>query len=276
MVDSVSTIRPGLWIALICVVLVILLVAVAARDARRKKEKAAERKEIVEKAMAGVPPEDSSEIDVVWGEALKGIENLQSQLKDDIRSLEEKLAAEREEVQTKTEALKNLARQNRVPITLYELYEGMRHFNRKSREAQKADMEWHNKVGITQIDVVETVQVVPGYEIYFTLDDQSFLLVGSHHRYSRLSFVELSLFDQSDSQLVTVRVRPDQRGQQLIADAVISMKSGPWIQTFLACRAKMDVRHREVSLLAEHRDVQQLKEKFSIDAPSDGVSSSPT
>ena len=61
-----------------------------------------------------------------------------------------------------------------------------------------------------------------------------------------------------------MRVRPDQRGQQLIADAVISMKSGPWIQTFLACRAKMDIRHREVTLLAEHRDVMQLKEKFAI------------
>ena len=271
MVDSVSPIRPGLWIALICLVLVIVLMVVATRDARRKKQKAVERKEIVEKAMAGVPPENSSEIDVVWGAALKGIENLQSQLKEDIRTLEENLAAEREEVQTKTEALKNLARQNRVPITLYELYEGMRHFNRKSREAQKSDMDWHNKVGITQIDVVETVQVAPGFEIYFTLEDQQFLLVGSHHRYSRLSFIELTLFDQSDSQLVTVRVRPDQRGQQLIADAVISMKSGPWIQTFLACRAKMDVRHREVSLLAEHRDVQQLKEKFSIDAASEGA-----
>jgi hypothetical protein len=94
------------------------------------------------------------------------------------------------------------------------------------------------------------------------------LLVGAHHRYSRLSFIELSLFDQSDACLVTVRVRPDQRGTQLIADAVISMKSGPWIQILLACRAKMDVRHREVSLLAEHRDVQQLKEKFSLDTES--------
>ncbi|MFM8677070.1 MAG: hypothetical protein ACKOCR_06990 [Burkholderiaceae bacterium] len=144
----------------------------------------------------------------------------------------------------------------------------MRHYGRKSRDAQKADLDWHGKIGVTQIDVVETVQAQPGYEIYFTLEEQPCLLVGAHHRYSRLSFIELSLFDQSDACLVTVRVRPDQRGAQLIADAVISMKSGPWIQTLLACRAKMDVRHREVSLLAEHRDVQQLKEKFSLDTES--------
>lgn len=269
MVDSVSTIRPGLWIALLCLCLVIALVVVALRDMRRKKAKAIERKEVVEKAISGIVPATTEEMDVVWGDALKGIESLQTQLKDDIKTLEEKLAAEREQVQTKTEALKNLARQNRIPITLYELYEGMRHFGRKSREAQKSDLEWHGKVGITQIDVVETVQLQPGYEIYFTLDDQSFLLIGSHHRYSRLSFIELSLYDQSDSALVTVRIRPDQRGQQLIADAVISMKSGPWIQTLLACRAKMDVRHREVSLLAEHRDVQQLKEKFALDSSED-------
>ncbi len=264
MADSVVTLRPGILIALLCLLLMGALAIVAIRDARRKKAKVAERKVVVEKAMAGIAPETSSEIDMVWGDALKSIESLQTQLKDDIRTLEEKLAAEREEVQTKTEALKNLARQNRVPITLYELYEGMRHFNRKSREAQKADLEWHGKIGITQVDVVETVQATPGHEIYFTLEGESFLLVGSHHRYSRLSFIELSLFDHSDTPLVTVRVRPDQRGQQLIADAVISMKSGPWIQTFLACRAKMDIRHREVTLLAEHRDVMQLKEKFAI------------
>ena len=268
MIDAASAIRPGIWIALICLVLLAALAVVAMRDARRKKHRVAERKEVVEKAMAGVPPASNDEIDVLWGEALKGIETLQTQLKDEIKTLEGRLAAEREEVQTKTEALKTLARQNRIPITLYELYEGMRHFGRKSRDAQKSDLDWHGKIGITQIDVVETVQVQPGHEIYFTLEDQSFLLVGSHHRYSRLSYIELSLFDQSDANLVTVRVRPDQRGAQLIADAVISMKSGPWIQTLLACRAKMDVRQREVSLLAEHRDVQQLKEKFSLDAES--------
>ena len=62
-----------------------------------------------------------------------------------------------------------------------------------------------------------------------------------------------------------MRVRPDSDGHRLIADAVISMRSGPWIQTLLACRAKMDTRYAEVSLLAEHRDVMQLKEKFAIE-----------
>ena len=141
MIDTASAIRPGIWIALICLVLLAVLAMVAMRDARRKKHKAAERKEGVEKAMAGVPPADSNEIEVLGGEALKGIETLQTQLKDEIRTLEDRLAAEREEVQTKTEALKNLARQNRIPITLYELYEGMRHYGRKSREAQKADLD---------------------------------------------------------------------------------------------------------------------------------------
>ena len=162
MIDAASAIRPGIWIALICLVLLAALAVVAMRDARRKKHRVAERKEVVEKAMAGVPPASNDEIDVLWGEALKGIETLQTQLKDEIKTLEGRLAAEREEVQTKTEALKNLARQNRIPITLYELYEGMRHFGRKSRDAQKSDLDWHGKIGITQIDVVETVQVQPG------------------------------------------------------------------------------------------------------------------
>jgi hypothetical protein len=269
MIDAVSMLRPGLIIALVCVLLAVVLGVVAVRDSRRReaeRDAATRRRAVAASAAAESSPAPSpDEVEVVWSEALRGIENLQTQLKDDIRTLEEKLATEREQVQTKAEALKNLARQNRIPLTLYELYEGMRHFNRKAPEAQRADMEWHGKIGITEIDVVDTVQIHPGHEIYFTLEDQSFLLVGLHHRYSRLSFIELSLFDQSDTLLVTARVRPDTRGQQLIADAVISMKSGPWIQTLLACRAKIDTRHREVTLLAEHRDIEQLKEKFALD-----------
>jgi hypothetical protein len=272
MIDAVSMLRPGVLIALVCVVLAVVLGVVAVRDSRRREEEknaSARRRAATASTSSAVSepgvasPRD--EVEEVWSEALKGIENLQTQLKDDIRTLEEKLATEREQIQTKAEALKNLARQNRIPLTLYELYEGMRHFNRKAPEAQRADMEWHGKIGVTEVDVVDTVQIHPGHEIYFTLDEQPFLLVGLHHRYSRLSFIELSLFDQTDTLLVTARVRPDTRGQQLIADAVISMKSGPWIQTLLACRAKMDTRHREVTLLAEHRDIEQLKEKFALD-----------
>ncbi len=66
MADSVVTLRPGILIALLCLLLVAALGIVAIRDARRKKVKAAERKVVVEKAMAGIAPETSSEIDMVW------------------------------------------------------------------------------------------------------------------------------------------------------------------------------------------------------------------
>lgn len=265
MVEILQSARPGVLVAYLCLGLGLVLILVALRDWSVRREQRARRREVLEKVMVNNAAPTAAEVDVVWGDALKNLESLQHQLKGDIEGLEHKLEVEREQVQAKTDALKNLARQNRVPITLYELYEGMRHFARKSPEAQKADLEWHGKVGIQQIDVVETADVPPGHEIYFTLDEQTYLLTGAHHRYSRLSYIELSLYDSSDAALITVRVRPDSVGQRLIADAVISMRSGPWIQTLLACRAKMDTRHAEVSLLADHRDVMQLKEKFSIE-----------
>ena len=278
MADTLDLVRPGVLVAYVCLGLGLILGLIAIRDWSVRRVQRAKRREVLEKVMSESAAPTAGEVDAAWGDALKSLEALQHQLKGDIKGLEHKLEIEREQVQAKTEALKNLAHQNRVPITLYELYEGMRHFGRKAPEAQQADLEWHGKVGITQVDVVETVNLQPGYEIYFTLDEQTYLLTGAHHRYSRLSYIELSLYDSSDSALITVRVRPDSDGHRLIADAVISMRSGPWIQTLLACRAKMDTRYAEVSLLAEHRDVMQLKEKFAIevDPAAESVPSEPS
>ncbi len=272
MTEFVVSMRPGLTLTLLALALAVLLGVALwfdnVRAKRRAQRKASERQRLRERAQAGLPMEKTSDMEFIWSDAMRSMESLQDQLKENLRSLENKLKDERQEVEMKVETLKSLARTNRLPLTLYELYEGLRHFNRKNEEAQAADMVWHGKIGITQVDVVDAIGDPPGYEIFFIMDDESYLLVGRHHRYSRTSFIELSLVDRDNSKLATVRVRPDADGRSLLADAVITIRSGPWIQAMLSCRAKMDVRAQEVNLMAAHADVERLKENFQIQATS--------
>lgn len=265
--EMALTIRPGLAIALISGLIALGLFVFVISDRRRKKAIKSARREVLERAKTGEQPRSNAQIDAIWSEAIKSMESLQEQMMGELGGLEAKLKSEREAVQAKAEAMKTLARENRIPLTLFELYEGMRSFHRKSPESRSADLEWHGKIGITAIEVMDNlIESRPGQEIHFTLDGEPYLLVGAQHEYSKTSFLELNLYDIEDKCLVTVRVQPDPQGRRLISEAVVAMSRGPWIQAMLACRAKMDTRHREVSLQVEHRDVVQLKEKFSIDS----------
>lgn len=270
MLEELLSFRPGLAIALVSLAMLagLLGLSFSLRAQARRRQQAHE--EQLRQARLSPKISSNAQVDAVWSEAIKSMESLQSQLRGDLNELESNLKAEREVVESKTEGLKKLARESRIPLTLYELYEGMRYFSKKDNEARQSDREWHAKVGITDIDVIENnLRTIPGREIHFRLENDPYLLVASHHQYSRTHFVELTLFDLDDNILATVRVQPDSSGQGLAQDAVISMRQGPWFEQFLSCRAKMDVRHREISLLTEHRDVLELKEKFAIQSDNE-------
>jgi hypothetical protein len=42
------------------------------------------------------------------------------------------------------------------------------------------------------------------------------------------------------------------------------MKSGDWIDDIASCRLLMDKRKTEVQLMAEHREVELLKQRFIL------------
>lgn len=269
MAESALTLSPGLILAAISAALVVLMLLVVLwapktpRASRRKvPTPSIERPAEHPVGMAGAP---TAEIERVWSEAVKSMRELEHELGQELTDFEQALVRERREVETKTESLKASAIENRLPLTLYELYEGMRHFPKKSPQAQSSDLEWHAKIGVGGIKVLDTSsKLIPGREVYFTLDGESFSILGTHHRYSQTAFIEISLYDSEDVLLVTVRVRPQEEGMALAEQAVISMKPGDWLQKLLSCRARMDLRHQQVSLLTQHRDVQQLKENFAI------------
>jgi hypothetical protein len=114
MVEILQSARPGVLVAYLCLGLGLVLILVALRDWSVRREQRARRREVLEKVMVNNAAPTAAEVDVVWGDALKNLESLQHQLKGDIEGLEHKLEVEREQVQAKTDALKNLARQNRV------------------------------------------------------------------------------------------------------------------------------------------------------------------
>jgi hypothetical protein len=268
MTETVFHITPGLVIALVCAVLAVSLVAWQLLERKGRKDFSAKAEQPASQPESPQPPDFRKDptLDRIWSEAIESMQSLESQLKGSLVSLEENLKQEREQVQSTIEALKDLARKNRVPLTLFELYDGLRRFHKKRPEVQESDRQWHAKIGVEDIFVIEiNREVFPGEEIHFSLEGVPYTLVGVRHHYSNTSFLELILYDGEDNALATVRVQPDTgESRQLQAEAIISLRQGPWIQAFLACRVKMDYRHGEISLLANHRDVERLKEDFSL------------
>lgn len=266
MIETAFQMTPGLVIAIVCIAFAVVLLVWYLIERSGSVGRKASRPAQESQPQQNPDFRQDPKLDRIWTEAIQSMESLDSQLKGSLVSLEENLKQEREEVQLKIEALKEVARKNRVPLTLFELYDGLRRFHKKRPEVQESDREWHAKIGVSDIFVIEiNREVFPGEEIHFRLEGEPYTLVGARHNYSNTSFLELILYDGEDNALATVRVQPDTgESRQLQAEAIISLRQGPWVQAFLACRVKMDYRHGEISLLASHRDVERLKEDFSI------------
>jgi hypothetical protein len=85
------------------------------------------------------------------------------------------------------------------------------------------------------------------------------------HTYARIHFVELTLSSSEDIKLILVRVKPEETlGRGVVEKAVMEMRKGEWIDDIIACRLLMDKRQTELDLLAGHREVEQLKDKFAF------------
>ena len=104
-----------------------------------------------------------------------------------------------------------------------------------------------------------------GTQIYFTLHNYPYKLTAVNHRFARTYFVELTLRDVDDVRLFVVRVKASEtNGRDILETAIIEMKSGDWIDDIASCRLLMDKRKTEVQLMAEHREVELLKQRFIL------------
>ncbi|NBY65044.1 MAG: hypothetical protein EBQ70_13270 [Betaproteobacteria bacterium] len=64
---------------------------------------------------------------------------------------------------------------------------------------------------------------------------------------------------------MVVRVKPEETlGRGVVEKAVMEMRQGEWVDDIIACRLLMDKRQTELDLLAGHREVEQLKDKFAF------------
>jgi hypothetical protein len=104
-----------------------------------------------------------------------------------------------------------------------------------------------------------------GTQIFFTLHNYPYKLTAINHRFARTHFVELTLRDVDDVRLFVVRIKASEtNGRDILESAIIEMKSGDWIDDIASCRLLMDKRKTEVQLMAEHREVELLKQRFIL------------
>jgi hypothetical protein len=207
---------------------------------------------------------DAKPIEPVIVASLQKTHQLEEVINQKIANMKLDLMAERLRITSTAEVLKNLANERHLPETLYQIYFETRAFPKKSLEAQQTDLEWHAQAGITDLKV-EPMPLDDGTQIHFTLHNYPYKLTAVNHRFARTYFVELTLRDVDDVRLFVVRIKANEaNGRDILESAIIEMKSGEWIDDIASCRLLMDKRKTEVQLMAEHREVELLKQRFIL------------
>jgi hypothetical protein len=196
--------------------------------------------------------------------SLERTNQLEGVINQKIANLKLDLMAERLRITSTAEVLKNIAVERHLPETLYQIYFETRAFPKKNLEAQQTDLEWHAQAGITDLRV-DPLPLEDGTLTHFTLQNYPYSLIAINHRFARTYFVELALRDVDNVKLFVVRIKANEaNGRDILESAIIEMKSGDWIDDVASCRLLMDKRKTEVQLMAEHREVELLKQRFVL------------
>jgi hypothetical protein len=206
----------------------------------------------------------SAPIEPVMVASLQKTHQLEEVINQKIANMKLDLMAERLRITSTAEVLKNLAIERHLPETLYQIYFETRAFPKKSLEAQQTDLDWHTQAGITDLKV-DPLPLDDGTVTHFTLHNYPYTLTAINHRFARTYYVELTLRDVDNVRLFVVRVKANETtGRDILETAIIEMKSGDWIDDVASCRLLMDKRKTEVQLMAEHREVEMLKQRFVL------------
>jgi hypothetical protein len=228
------------------------------------------------KVLDDVKENEAKPIEPVIVASLQKTHQLEEVINQKIANMKLDLMAERLRITSTAEVLKNLAIERHLPETLYQIYFETRAFPKKSLEAQQTDLEWHAQAGITELKV-EPMPFEDGTQIYFTLHNYPYKLTAVNHRFARTYFVELTLRDVDDVRLFVVRIKANEtNGRDILESAIIEMKSGDWIDDIASCRLLMDKRKTEVQLMAEHREVELLKQRFILSHGGNQLASAKT
>jgi hypothetical protein len=220
------------------------------------------------KVIDEVKDQQAKPIEPVAVASLQKTHQLEEVINQKIANMKLDLMAERLRITSTAEVLKNLANERHLPETLYQIYFETRAFPKKSLDAQQTDLEWHAQAGITDLKV-EPLPLDDGTKINFTLHNYPYTLTAINHRFARTYFVELTLRDVDDVRLFVVRIKANEtNGRDILESAIIVMKSGDWIDDIASCRLLMDKRKTEVQLMAEHREVELLKQRFILNQGS--------
>jgi len=220
------------------------------------------------KVVEEVKDQQAKPIEPVIVASLQKTHQLEEVINQKIANMKLDLMAERLRITSTAEVLKNLANERHLPETLYQIYFETRAFPKKNLEAQQTDLEWHAQAGITELKV-EPMPLDDGTKIFFTLHNYPYTLTAINHRFARTYFVELTLRDVDDVRLFVVRIKANEtNGRDILESAIIEMKSGDWIDDIASCRLLMDKRKTEVQLMAEHREVELLKQRFILNQGS--------
>lgn len=216
------------------------------------------------KVVDEVKGQQAKPVEPVVVASLQKTHQLEEVINQKIANMKLDLMAERLRITSTAEVLKNLAKERHLPETLYQIYFETRAFPKKSLEAQQTDLEWHAQAGISELKV-EPMPLDDGTQIYFTLHNYPYKLTAINHRFARTYFVELTLRDVDDVRLFVVRIKANEaNGRDILESAIIEMKSGEWVDDIASCRLLMDKRKTEVQLMAEHREVELLKQRFIL------------
>ena len=207
--------------------------------------------------------------------SLQRFDQLQSDLRQRLAQAGRALDAERDQLGTAIQLMKQSALEMRLPETVYEVYESLRLMPRKTADAQRADRDWHRLARVESGRVLVLDERSRQTVVDLVVAGRALRISGRSFTLSRVSFDELTLFDGVDVAVMTVQVKLQPDRLRVVEATVTRYRPGPWLAALVETRALMDERRERLLLQSRYRDVDRMRVDFGVGAVSPDWSSKP-
>ena len=192
-------------------------------------------------------------------------ETLEQRLQHRLKHWRDSVETRRMTTLQAVEIIRQSATAIRLAQTIWELYESLIAWPRKSQEAQRADLEWHAQAGVKPL--VWRIWQDPAGEGFVgcEVEGHPFSIVCKSFELSNISFFELTLFDSADTVLARVRVRADEDTRQVEDSVILACRPGRWIHVLADLRVRMDERRESVLMRTRYQELTRMRSDFGLD-----------
>lgn len=213
-----------------------------------------------------VPDEVTAEVLRNTLQSLEEFDRLQGDLRERLERTRLSAESARTRLESQAELLKQSALEMRLPHTVHEIFESLRLLPRKSAQAQQTDLDWHSLAGVVPGPVLVLDAAANHCVVGFRCAGRELRVTGRTFKLSRVTFDELSLFEDQQHPVLTARVMRDPKRSRILDVTVPTYRPGRWVDVLVRAWALIDERRETLLLHSQYRDVEKMRDDFGLDA----------